>query len=230
MIETLFVYHPAVKARFPQTVGGIVLASGLVNRPSPPELIRQYEQEQALVRSQIGESLSEIPAIAAWRACFRQFGTDPTKYRSAPEALLRRVSKKGDIPSINALVDMGNLVSIRYALAVAVIDLQAVRGKITVQLATGTEAYRELNQEAVMHPDEGEVIFLDEANIVMARRWCWRQSDESAAKSTTTNALIAIEAQHEGGEEEVRNAVADLSELIKTHLGGTVETDILTMK
>ena len=39
--------------------------------------------------------------------------------RSAAEALLRRLTKQGSIPSINTLVDIGNLVSIRYALPVA---------------------------------------------------------------------------------------------------------------
>ena len=54
-------------------------------------------------------------ASASKHEAIRGFGVDPTQYRSAAEALLRRLSKSGEIPSINALVDLGNLVSIRYA-------------------------------------------------------------------------------------------------------------------
>ena len=55
--------------------------------------------------------------------------------RPSPEealALLRRLTKKGDIPSINAVVDICNLVSIRYALPVAAFDLAAITGGVTV--------------------------------------------------------------------------------------------------
>jgi len=42
------------------------------------------------------------------QALFRGFDVDPTQYRSASESLLRRLTKKkGDIPSINLLVDLG---------------------------------------------------------------------------------------------------------------------------
>ncbi len=54
-------------------------------------------------------SLSELPTLSAWRQAFRRFGANPTKHRSAAEALLRRL-QKGDIPGINTLVDIGNLV------------------------------------------------------------------------------------------------------------------------
>ena len=35
----------------------------------------------------------------------RGFGVDPTQHRTAAEALLRRLTKKGDIPSINMIKD-----------------------------------------------------------------------------------------------------------------------------
>ncbi|HEU4832604.1 MAG TPA: phenylalanine--tRNA ligase beta subunit-related protein [Actinomycetota bacterium] len=46
-------------------------------------------------------------------------------------------AKQGDIPSISTLVDIGNLVSIRYAVPVAVFDRAGVAGSITVRFATG---------------------------------------------------------------------------------------------
>jgi len=106
-----FQYHDDIIARFPDVVGGVIFASGMTNGETPPELKGLYEREQQAVIQRIGEaSLSQIPSIKAWRGAFREFGVEPTKYRSATEALLRRLTKSGDIPSINALVDIGNLV------------------------------------------------------------------------------------------------------------------------
>ncbi len=113
---------------------------------------------------QIGaQPLSEIPSLAAWRAAFRLFGVDPTKYRSAAEALLRRLTKKGDIPSISALVDLCNLVSIRYALPVAAFDARALSGALTVRFAAGDEAFTAHDSPEPEHPEPGEVIFADPA-------------------------------------------------------------------
>ncbi len=135
-----FRYAPEILARYPSVVGGVMLASGLSNGPSPDALLTEYAAEQEAVRSRIGETpLSQIPSLAAWRSVFRGFGLDPTQYRGAAEALLRRLTKKGEIPSVNTLVDIGNLVSIRYALPVALFDLRATSGddhRALRQLAT----------------------------------------------------------------------------------------------
>ena len=139
-MTNVFQYHPAVLERYPNLRAGVLLVSGLQNRATPEILEQAYVQEQRSVIERIGQTpLSEIPSLAAWRAAFRLFGVDPTQYRRAAEALLRRLTKKGDIPCINALVDLCNLVSIRYALPVAAFDLRALQLPVTVQFAQGSE-------------------------------------------------------------------------------------------
>jgi len=210
-----FRYDLPIIERFPDVQGGVIHAIGLVNGPSPEALTTAFLAEQAAVRERIGETpLSELASIAAWRRTFRAFRVDPTGYRSAPEALLRRLTKQGSLPSINALVDIGNLVSIRYALPVAMFDQAAATGGTTVGFATGDEWFTDLGSGTREHPEPGEVIFADEAGLVSARRWCWRQSAESASGPGTTEVLITVEAQHEGGADAVAAALADLERLL----------------
>ena len=198
-----------------------MLGVKLTNGPAPERLQQAYLAEQRRVLEKIGATpLSEIETLAGWRGAFRLFGVDPTQYRSAAEALLRRLTKKGDIPGINAIVDICNLVSIRYALPVAAIDLRAVQGKITVHFASGQEEFIPLGESAAEHPEPGEVIFSDEAALVVARRWCWRQSAESAAQESTQEALFTIEAQHGRGGEMVEQAFNDLQQLLVEYVGG----------
>lgn len=226
---TSFAYHSDLETRYPDLVGGVILARGLRNGPTPEGLLTAYMAEQKATITRIGSTpLSDIDALAGWRRAFRGFGVDPTQYRCAAEALLRRLTKKGDIPSLNLLVDLGNLVSIRYALPVAVFDTRALQGKIVVQFAGGFERFTPLGETVVEHPEVGEVVFSDESDLVIARRWCWRQSDESAARDTTTDAIITVEAQHSGGRAVVEAAVHDLRELLATYAGGTYQSDILS--
>jgi DNA/RNA-binding domain of Phe-tRNA-synthetase-like protein len=224
---TIFQYAPEIAERFPTVIGGIIIAEGMKNMPSPEALLKCYQAEQQIITQRGDGSLSEIPALAAWRQAFRKFGVEPTKYRSASESLIRRVVKKGDIPSINVLVDIGNLVSIRYALPIAVVDRRAIQGTITVHFADGSERYTPMGQDETDSIPAGEVVFTDETNTVFARRWCWRQSAESAATLDTTDAVISIEAHHAEGRQDVEKAVSDLVELFTEYAGGSYKHAIL---
>jgi DNA/RNA-binding domain of Phe-tRNA-synthetase-like protein len=221
-----FVYNRELLAQFPEIVGGVLYVTGLRNGPSPDELTTAFLADQEQVRTR-GVSPTETPALTAWRSAFRRFGVNPTQYRNAAEALLRRLDKKGDLPSINCLVDIGNLVSIRYALPVAIFDTRALTSPITVYPARGDERFVELDSQAIAHPEPGEVIFADATGLVAARRWCWRQSAESAARPDTTTALVTVEAHHAGAAADIAAAVADLDALLQRFASGNAITAVL---
>jgi DNA/RNA-binding domain of Phe-tRNA-synthetase-like protein len=222
-----FQYRDDLLAHHPDICGGVLYATHLRNGSTPPELAARYAAEQEAARTRIQTLLSEVPSLAAWRQAFRRFGANPTKYRSAAEALLRRLEKKGDIPSINTLVDIGNLVSIRYALPVAIFDARHIVGGITVHPATGDERFVELDSQQPEHPEADEVIFSDETGLVVARRWCWRQSAESAARPDTTTALVTVEAHHPGGCADIEQAVHDLSTLLTAYADASVVANMV---
>jgi DNA/RNA-binding domain of Phe-tRNA-synthetase-like protein len=223
-----FRYDARILEQFPKLSGGAMLGTGLSNIVNQEELRQVYLDEQSRVLKWIGSTpLSDIQTLAGWRAAFRQFGVDPTQYRSAAEALLRRLTKKGDIPGINAIVDACNLVSIRYALPVAAFDRRQVLGAVSVHFATGNERFTPLGETFVEHPEPGEVIFSDEAGLVLARRWCWRQSDESAAREDSTQVLFTIESQHENGQSLVEQALQDLYGLLAKYVGGEYQNAIV---
>ncbi|MDQ3670915.1 MAG: phenylalanine--tRNA ligase beta subunit-related protein [Actinomycetota bacterium] len=208
-------------------------ARGVVNRSGEAGLEHSFRDEQRHVLERIGDRpLAEIPSVAAWRRAFSGFGVEPTRYRSAVEALLRRLTKQGEIPSLNTLVDLANLVSIRYGLPVAVFDQRSVSGSTTVRFAEGGEAFTDLGGDgSVNHPEPGEVIFVDDVGLVSARRWCWRQSAESASRPDTTEILVTVEGHHDDAAADVFAAVTDLRALLELHAGDPkIETAVLTLE
>lgn len=214
----MFAYDEAITERFPTIRAGVIHATGLSNGPSPPELLEEYRAEQRSAAERLEtNAIAEIPSIAAWRRVFTGFGSKPTQYRVAAEALLRRLAKHGDIPTINSLVDLGNLVSIRYAMPVAVFDQANTSGSTTVRFATGAELFTDLGSTDSVHPDPGEVIFVDGTDVVSARRWCWRQSAQSATSTTTAETLIVVEAHHDNADQDVESSLADLTSLLASH-------------
>ena len=223
-----FGYDPDILTRFPRVCGGVLLALEVHNAPTPPDLQEAYLWEQHAVQDRIGDTpLSEVETLSAWRGAFRAFGVDPTKYRSAAEALLRRLTKKGDIPCINMIVDICNLVSIRYALPVAAFDTRLLRGVVRVRFAGGSEWFLPHDKEVAEHPDPGEVIFHDEAGLVVARRWCWKQSHESVVMEGTRRAIVTVEAQHPGAQGLIEGALHDLEDLFGRYLNCTCQHGVL---
>ncbi len=213
-----FAYDPAVREQYPDVCAAVIHATGLVNGPSPQALLDEYLAEQRAAGERLRATpIADIPSIAAWRRAFTRFGAKPTQYRNAAEALLRRLDKQGDIPSIGCLVDIGNLVSIRYALPVAVFDLASVAGSLTVRFATGEEVFTDLGADEPVHPEPGEVVFTDAAGVVSARRWCWRQSAQSATRPSTAEALFVVEGQHEAARRDSEAAARDLRGLLAAH-------------
>src|SRR6266540_2186920 len=211
----MFAYTDAVAERYPTIRAGVMHATGLVNRPSSSELLDDYRAEQQAASERLkAMAIADLPSIAAWRRAFARFGAKPTQHRNAAEALLRRLAKHGDIPTVNTLVDIGNLVSIRHALPVAVFDLANIDGCITVRFATGDELFTDLGSTGSIFPDPGEVIFVDSNNVVSARRWCWRQSAQSATSATTADALVVIEGHHDTAGQDVEAALTDLTSLL----------------
>ncbi|MCD4687185.1 MAG: hypothetical protein K8S97_14755 [Anaerolineae bacterium] len=217
----LFQYDQPILDKFPTLRGGIIYARHLTNGPTPDALKAAYTAEQQATIARVSATpLSEITSLAAWRRVFSAFGVQPTKYRNAAEALLRRLTKKGDIPNLNMLVDLGNLVSIRYGLPVAFVNRAHMTGTLTVHFASGDERFTDLGQTEILHPEPGEVVFSDETRIVFARRWCWRQGDQGATREDTTEALITIEGVHNNAEADVQAARDNVLALLREHVPG----------
>ena len=118
MVQTLaFSIADDVFARFPGYVRGVVLAHGVTNGPSPADLIALLRSAEAEVRRTINAAtIAEHPRIRSWREAFRTMGAKPSEFRPSIEALARRVLRGDPLPAINALVDLGNVISLRHLL------------------------------------------------------------------------------------------------------------------
>jgi DNA/RNA-binding domain of Phe-tRNA-synthetase-like protein len=226
----MFAYDHAVTKRYPTIRAGVIHATKLANGPSSPELLDEYRAEQQATSERLkATAIADLPQVAAWRRVFTGFGAKPTQFRNAAESLLRRLAKHGDIPTINTLVDIGNLVSIRYAMPVATFDQANVAGSTTLRFATGAELFTDLGSTDSVSPDPGEVIFVDSDNVVSARRWCWRQSAQSATSTTTVEALIIVEGHHDTAGQDVESALTDLTSLLASHQPqGQIESYVLS--
>jgi DNA/RNA-binding domain of Phe-tRNA-synthetase-like protein len=125
------------------------------------------------------------PRLVAWRDAFRTLGYSPTKFRPSVDALVRRVAKFGPVLTGVALVDVGNLVSTRFAVPVGAHALDDVPNGGTIELAgaRGTEIFETFNGDRELL-EPGEIV-LRQADRVMTRRWVWRQGQYGSIQPPT---------------------------------------------
>ena len=70
---TSFEYHSDLLTRYPDVVGGVLLARDLRNGPTPEGLLTTYMAEQKATIARIGSTpLIDIDALAGWRRAFRK--------------------------------------------------------------------------------------------------------------------------------------------------------------
>jgi DNA/RNA-binding domain of Phe-tRNA-synthetase-like protein len=193
---------------FPELVPGIVFAEGITPHVSVGDRAAKFT---AIASSRLAvRTENELPEIQAWRRAFARMGLKPTQYRCASESLLRRFRKDGALPQLHPLVEVCNAVSLAFAVPVAVFDVSKITGGVEVQYAAGDEDYVTFSSQAE-HPAPHEVIFVDRARHVHARRWTNRQSGLSAVRTSTAAALIVAEAMHDSaasGMPELITAIA----------------------
>jgi DNA/RNA-binding domain of Phe-tRNA-synthetase-like protein len=194
---------------FPELVPGVLVAGGITDDVSVGDRVGMFD---AIAGSRLATgSEAELPEIQAWRRAFSKMGLEPTRYRCAAEALLRRYRKEGSLPQIHPLIDLCNAISLAYAVPVAAFDASKIAQYVEVRYATGDETYTAFSGETES-PAAGEVIFADVVGRAHARRWTNRQSGYSAVRDTTTAVLIVAEAMHDSAEADVARLTATIAE------------------
>lgn len=89
-------------------------------------------------------AIAAHPSVAAMRKLFRGAGCDPTRYRPASEALLRRLVKGAELPEIHPLVDVNNCLSAELAVPCCVMAEGTLGSSLLFRRGEPGESYESL--------------------------------------------------------------------------------------
>jgi len=216
--------------KYPGYSRGVVLAFEVHNGSSPEPLIRMLREAEASVRKQASiENIAEHPRIKPWREAYKAFGAKPSEFRASVEAMARRALRNEQLPSINALVDIGNIVSLQHLLPVGGHSMDELTQDISLRLATGVETFIPFGSEESEHPLPGEVVFA-EANTVLTRRWTWRQANHTLTLPETHSIEINIDRLPPVELEEIHSIANQLIGLVQQFCGGRLRYEILSVE
>ncbi len=132
--------------------------------------------------------------LNAWREAYRAFGAKPQRTPCSAEALRKRCERDGAVPETNAMVDLYNALSLRFAVPVGGEDAASYRGSPQLVRATGDETFDTVadGQPKLETVEKGEVVWRD-SHGVTCRRWNWRQGTRTRITETSTSLWFVLE-------------------------------------
>jgi DNA/RNA-binding domain of Phe-tRNA-synthetase-like protein len=83
----------------------------------------------------------KLPPIKKLRDAYRSLGVDPTRYRGANEALVRRIVQGKSLYHVNSVVDINNLVSLETLYSGGTFDRTHIRPPIVFRIGQPGECY-----------------------------------------------------------------------------------------
>ena len=203
------------------SVGVIVCHN--INNKKDININKEYQEVKKQIKDKFSNiELSEYPIIKKWREVYKSFGEK--KARSSIEALIRRTVNGKEIPNINPIVDLYNMLSLKYELPVGGEDLAKIEGDVELTYASGNEKFIELGSNEEETVNENEIIYKFN-NTVICRNFNYRESDITKLTEETTDCILVIESILDS---KIKDALEELSNLIETHLSSKTEINILS--
>ena len=132
--------------------------------------------------------------LSAWRDAYRAFGAKPQRTPCSAEALRKRCERDGAVPATNAVVDLYNAISLRFAVPVGGEDAASYVGSPQLVRATGAETFDTMadGQPKLETVEKGEVVWCDSLGVT-CRRWNWRQGTRTRIMEASTSLWFVLE-------------------------------------
>lgn len=206
---------------------GVVVAYGLDNKTNCPQIAELlWNEVKRVYESLDGQSVKGIRALDPYRSAMKELGINPAKFPCSIEAILTRISKKGEFPSLSPAVDLGNYISVKYKVPVGVHDIDTMPDDLCIRLATLEDCRSEENQYEGDKLVEGEPVYAV-GTSVRTRRWLWRQMPAGRVGEDSTDFIFPIDG-FTNNKETIDAACEELAALLKSVFGAEAECGKLT--
>lgn len=208
---------------------GVVVAKGIDNTLEFDQVAADLQSAVANARSKFdGQNIKETSELRIYRETLEKLSINPNKYPCSIEALLSRIVKNNSVPTISAVVDLLNTISITYGVAIGAHDIDTLIDGLSLRYSTEDDVY-DAFCDKVSDRIKGEELIYASGNQIRTRRWIWRQSDIGRVTTESHNIVFSIDGFQENRDAVIaaRNA---LSEQLEKLFGCEVKIGLLEQK
>lgn len=192
---------------------GACLEAKVENSPYNEQLWKDIGLLGCEFRRQLStDSLKNIGAIAATRRVYKACGKDPSRYRPAAEALIRRMLQGKDLYQRDTLVDLVNLASMKYGYSIGGFDADMFCGDtLTLGIGKKDEPYEGIGRGLINI--DGLPVYRDEKGGVGTPT----SDNERTKMHLDTTHLVVLVNGYDGNEHGVRLTAEYIQQLLRKY-------------
>lgn len=203
---------------------GVKIKAVIIEGINNKEISEEYknwrkEKVASLIEKYKDYDIKSDPIIEGFYGLHQEVGVPRRKNLPASENLIRLLTKREDLISINKAVDIYNILSIESKLCLGAHDIDKVDGNVTLKITDGTEKFLPLGSEELKSVKAGEYSFVDDNNDVV----CWldiRQVDKTKVTEDSKNVLYLIIGNRKTTDEELEKVTNNLISLTTKFASG----------
>lgn len=211
-----FIVDKAVFKKLDDYCVGVVVAYNVNNFKANADIANLLDEEVKKAFINLSDvNLKEHPQISLYRNAMQAVDINPNRFPCSIEAMLKRVQKGNSLPSVNAIVDLNNYISVKYMLPMGSHDIDALTGDIYVRFSKENDAFLPLGEEQEELLSAGELVYSDDVRI-RTRKWIHRQSNIGKINPESKNIFFPIDG-FESNKDKILAASEELEKLLKQY-------------
>lgn len=205
-----------IEAVCPRFIGALVEAR-VTNSQQNEELWAEMVRTGTEMRLRhTTETIKHISSIEATRRVYKACGKDPSRYRPAAEALLRRVLQGKTLYHIDTLVDLINLASMVTGYSIGGFDAEKIAGdRLTLSIGRHCEPYEGIGRGMINI--EGLPVYRDAAGGVGTPT---SDNERTKIELSTTRLLVLVNG-YDGDRTGVMSCAEYIAQLARTYATAT---------
>jgi len=201
----------------------IVVVKNMKNKKENQEFNIYKNEMLSKIRTNLSEDIiNNDDTLKGFWKLHERVGKTSKKDISSPENLLNMLLSNGDIPSINLIVDIYNLVSVKTKLALGAHDLDKITGNVSLRLTNGDENFLPIGYSKPKPISKGEYSYIDDNNDILCRMEV-RQVEKTKVTEETSSCTYIIQGNENTDNKQIKIAVDMLIDLTIKYCGGTAE-------
>jgi DNA/RNA-binding domain of Phe-tRNA-synthetase-like protein len=208
---------------------GILIGENIENSKttvSDEERLRQAENK---MRVEIKpENLRSLHNVELYRDVMLKSGINPNKYPPSVEAMFKRIIKGGQLPVINALVDLCNAVSIENGISLGGHDLRDIHQDLEVRYSRKGDIFLPFGAVEYEEVPEGELVFTS-GNVVQTLKWVWRQSELGKLTNESSNVFFQLVGFEYNDDSHLKKSMDEIENLVINRFNGKVKRFLVDM-
>ena len=211
--KSVFELNPEIKF-------GILIGNNLKNSGTTPDDEKRLRKAENKMKDEIKpEEIRDLPNVKMYREVMQKSGINPNKYPPSVEAMFKRIVKGGQLPVINALVDLCNAVSVEKGISLGGHDLIDIHDDLEVRYSRKGDVFLPFGSENYEDVQEGELIFTS-GNIVQTLKWVWRQSELGKLTLDSSDVFFQLVGFDYAEDSSLYEAMKEIEDLVTNRFQG----------